>query len=196
VVETERHLFLRKHIITLLPTASIKLSATEYVESYHFSLLPSHLLLLLVAPILHHTRWLRRLQPIPPVDDAGNDSASKSVARAASSSPTRGATLMADRKTPKMFGFFKKTTVTDAKCQGYHDLGWLIGNLLSSIPEVDFPTVDGSIVLCFESHLNARLGLPHSKFLVSIMNFLGCSLIHFNPNALAAFSSFAMLCEC
>jgi hypothetical protein len=28
------------------------------------------------------------------------------------------------------------------------------------------------------------------------MNFIGCSLIHFNPNMLAALSSFAMLCEC
>jgi hypothetical protein len=86
--------------------------------------------------------------------------------------------------------------VTDAKRQGYHDLGWLTGNLLSSVPEVDVLTIKGSIMLCFESHLIARLGLPPSKFLVSIMNFLGCSLIHFNPNALAALSSFAMLCEC
>jgi hypothetical protein len=51
-------------------------------------------------------------------------------------------------------------------------------------------------MLCFESHLIAGLGLRPSKFLVSIMNFLGCSLIHFNPNALAALSSFTMLCEC
>jgi hypothetical protein len=61
---------------------------------------------------------------------------------------------------------------------------------------VDVPTIDGSIMLCFESDLIAGLGLPPSKFLVSIMNFLGYSLIHFNPNALAALSSFSMLCEC
>jgi hypothetical protein len=61
---------------------------------------------------------------------------------------------------------------------------------------VDVPTVDGSIMLCFESDLIAGLGLPPSKFLVSIMNFFGYSLIHFNPNALAALSSFSMLCEC
>jgi hypothetical protein len=42
----------------------------------------------------------------------------------------------------------------------------------------------------------ARLGLPPSKFLVSIMNFLSCSLIHFNPDALTTLCSFTMLCEC
>jgi hypothetical protein len=103
---------------------------------------------------------------------------------------------MADGKIPEMFDFFKKTMVTDTECQGYHDLGWLTGNLLSSIPKVDVPTVDGSVVFYFESHLVARLGLPLSKFLVSIMNFLSCSLIHFNPNALTTLCSFTMLCEC
>jgi hypothetical protein len=43
--------------------------------------------------------------------------------------------------------------------------------------------------------LIAGLGLPPSKFLSSIMNFLGCELLHFNPNAIAALSRFAMLCE-
>jgi hypothetical protein len=94
-----------------------------------------------------------------------------------------------------MSDFFKKTMVIDTEHQGYHDLGWLTGSPLSFIPEVDVPTIDGSIVLCFESHLTARLGLPPSKFLVSIMNFLGCSLMHFNPNSIVALSSFAMLCE-
>jgi hypothetical protein len=68
--------------------------------------------------------------------------------------------------------------------------------MLSSIPEVDVPTIDGSVMLCFESYLIAGLGLPPSKFLVSIMNFLDCSLIHFNPNDLVVLSSFTMLCEC
>jgi hypothetical protein len=68
--------------------------------------------------------------------------------------------------------------------------------MLSSIPEVDVPTVHGSFVLCFESHLLAGLGLPHSKFLATIMNYLGYSLVHFNGYAIAALSSFMMLCEC
>jgi hypothetical protein len=28
------------------------------------------------------------------------------------------------------------------------------------------------------------------------MNFLGCELVHFNPNAIATLSCFTMLCEC
>jgi hypothetical protein len=129
-------------------------------------------------------------------DDARNDFGSKSAVKVTSSSPTRGAALMADGKIPEMSDFFKKTMVMDAERQGYHDLGWLTGNLLSYIPEVDVPTVDGSVMLCFESHLIVGLGLLPSKFLASIMNFLGCSLIHFNHNALATLSSFAMLSEC
>jgi hypothetical protein len=118
------------------------------------------------------------------IDDARNDFGSESAVRVTSSSPTRGAALMADEKIPEMFNFFKKMTVTDAERQGYHDVGWLTGNLLSSIPEVDVPTIDGFVVLFFKSHLIARLGFPPSKFLVSIMKFHGCSLIHFNPNTL------------
>jgi hypothetical protein len=38
VVETERHLFLGKRIITLLSTVHIKLGAIVLVESHHFSL--------------------------------------------------------------------------------------------------------------------------------------------------------------
>jgi hypothetical protein len=129
-------------------------------------------------------------------DDAKNDSGPERIVRVTSSSPTRGAALMANGMIPEMPNFFKKMIVTDTECQGYHDLDWLTGSLLSFIPEVDVPTVDSSIVLCFESHLTARLGLPPSKFLISITNFLGCSLIHFNPNALATLSSFTMLCEC
>jgi hypothetical protein len=41
-------------------------------------------------------------------DDVENDSGSESTARATSYSLTRGATLMADRKIPEMFDFFKK----------------------------------------------------------------------------------------
>jgi hypothetical protein len=39
--------FLGKRIVMLLPAAPIKLSATEHITSHHFSLLPSHLFLLL-----------------------------------------------------------------------------------------------------------------------------------------------------
>jgi hypothetical protein len=66
--------------------------------------------------------------------------------------------------------------------------------MLSSIPEVDIPNVHNSYILCFESHLLAGLGIPPSKFLAVIMNYLGCSLVHFNVNEIAALSSFMMLC--
>jgi hypothetical protein len=56
--------------------------------------------------------------------------------------------------------------------------------------------VHNSTVVCFESHLVAGLGLPPSKFLISIMNFLRCELIHLNPNTITALICFTILCEC
>jgi hypothetical protein len=103
---------------------------------------------------------------------------------------------MVDRKVPEMSNFFKKTTVTKEECLAYHSFSWLTGNLISMIPEVDVPTVHDSTTICFESYLITGLGLPFSKFLSSILNFFGCELVHFNPNAIAALSYFAMLCEC
>jgi hypothetical protein len=68
--------------------------------------------------------------------------------------------------------------------------------MISTIPKVDVPTFHGSTILYFESHLLAGLGLPPSKFLVAIINYLGCSLVHFNTNALTVLSSIVMLCDC
>jgi hypothetical protein len=113
-----------------------------------------------------------------------------------SSSLTRGASLMAKGEIPELMDFFKKTTVIKEERQAFHDRGWLTGNVISTIPEVDVPTIHGSTILCFESHLLAGLGLPPSKFLVAIVNYLGCSLVHFKANALAVLSSFVMLCKC
>jgi hypothetical protein len=56
------------------------------------------------------------------------------------------------------------------------------------IPEVDVSTVHDSTTICFESYLIVGLGLSTSKFLSSIMNFLGCEFVHFNPNAIIALS--------
>jgi hypothetical protein len=101
----------------------------------------------------------------------------------AASLPTHGATRMAAGEIPELTNFFKKTTVTEDNRWVYHDRGWLIGNLISFIPKVDVPTVEGSTIICFESQLAARLGHPPRKFLSSIMNYLGCSLVHLNTNA-------------
>jgi hypothetical protein len=103
---------------------------------------------------------------------------------------------MVDRKVPEMSDFFKKTTVTEEECEAYHRFGWLTGSLISTIPELDVPTVHDSTIVCFESYMVAGLGLPPSKVLYAIMNFLGCELVQFNPNAIAALNCFAMLCEC
>jgi hypothetical protein len=103
---------------------------------------------------------------------------------------------MDDGEISELADFFKKTIVTEPDRQAYHDLGWLSGNLISFIPEVDVPTVEGSTVLYFECQLATGLGLPPSKFLSNIMSYLGCSLVHLNANAVSALISFAMLCEC
>jgi hypothetical protein len=134
--------------------------------------------------------------PLASADDSGHDSGAESVVMAASSSPTLGATRMAEGEILELTNFFKKTTVTEDDRQAYHDRGWLTGNLVSFIPKVDVPTVEGSTILCFESQLATGIGLPSSRFLSNIMNYLGCSLVHLNANAVSALSSFVMLCEC
>jgi hypothetical protein len=129
-------------------------------------------------------------------DDSGHDSGMESTTMVASSSPTCDTAKMAEGKIPELTDFFKKTTVTEDDRRAYHDRGWLTGNLISFIPEVDVPTVEGSTILCFKSQLAAGLGLPHSKFLSSITNYLECSLVHLNTNTVSTLSSFVMLCEC
>jgi hypothetical protein len=129
-------------------------------------------------------------------DDTGDVSGAESTVMSNSSSPTRGAALMAKGEIPELMDFLKGTTVSEEELQAYHSRGWLTGNILSSIPEVDIPTITGSTILCFELHLLVGLGLLPNKFLAAIMNYLGCSLVHFNANAIATLSSFLMLCEC
>jgi hypothetical protein len=128
-------------------------------------------------------------------DDTGSDSGAESIT-IMTSSPTRGAALMAKGEIPELSNFFKKTSVTDEERQAYHNRGWLPGNVISTIPKVDIPTVEGSTIVCFEPHLVVGLELPPSKFLVTIMGYMNCELFHFNPNAISALSSFVMLCEC
>jgi hypothetical protein len=136
--------------------------------------------------------------PIAPsanADDSRHNFGVESIAMATSSSPIRDATRMVEGKIPELTDFFKKMTVTEDDRRAYHDRGWLTGNLVSFIPEVDVPTVEGYTILCFECQLAAGLGLSLSKFLSSFMNYLGCSLVHLNANVVSALSSFIMLCE-
>jgi hypothetical protein len=100
----------------------------------------------------------------PAGDDAQSDSGAESAASVTSSSPTLAATKMVDRKVPEMSDFFKKTTVTEEERLAYHSFGWLTGNLISTIPEVNVPTVHDSTTIYFEFYLIAGLSLPPSKF--------------------------------
>jgi hypothetical protein len=56
-------------------------------------------------------------------NDSGHDSGAESTAMAASSSPTRGTTKMANGEIPELANFFKKMTVTEDDRQAYHDRG-------------------------------------------------------------------------
>jgi hypothetical protein len=56
-------------------------------------------------------------------DDSGHDSEVESVMMAAFSSPTCGATKMADGEIPKLTDFFRKMTVTEDNRRSYHDRG-------------------------------------------------------------------------
>jgi hypothetical protein len=204
VVEIERYIFLGKQIITLSPVAPIKLtSLSTSCPIISHSRLPifsyySHLCC--ATPVLNSmvTESTSNLLPTNPSidDDAGGDSGAESTAMTTSSSLTCGASMMAKGEIPELTDFFKKTSVSEEELQAYHHRGWLTGNVLSSIPEVDVPTVHGSSIICLESHKLVELGLPPSKFLAAIMNYLGYSLVHFNVNAIAALSSFVMQCEC
>jgi hypothetical protein len=124
----------------------------------------------------------------------------KSASRAESDAPASSSSNAAIKKmvnntTPSMSDYWKKSTITEDDRSAYHATGWLGGGLGSIVPTVEFPTVDDPIMVCFESHLTTKLGLPPSKFLVAVMNFLGCELVHLNLNAITALSCFVMLCE-
>jgi hypothetical protein len=55
-------------------------------------------------------------------DDSGYNSATEGAAMVTSSSPTRGVIKMDDGEIPELTDFFKKTIVTEADRQAYHDL--------------------------------------------------------------------------
>jgi hypothetical protein len=85
--------------------------------------------------------------PSASADDSGHDSRAESATMATSSSSTCGATRMTEGEISELTDFFKKTTVTEDDRRAYHDRGWLTGNMVSFILEVDVPTVEGSTIL-------------------------------------------------
>jgi hypothetical protein len=70
--------------------------------------------------------------------------------------------------------------MTKAYLDAYHTVGWLPGGVISSTTDLEFLTIDKTIIICSESHLMAGLGLPPSKFLVFILNYHRCELVHLN----------------
>jgi hypothetical protein len=87
------------------PATHIKLHATVLIAFHHFSLLSSHLLLpspfycSMVDTTVHD--FVAPVAPSVNDDDSRPDSGAESTVMAASSSPTYGATKMADGKNPR-----------------------------------------------------------------------------------------------
>jgi hypothetical protein len=86
--------------------------------------------------------------------------------------------------------------VDDKDINNIHAAGWPPRDLVFSLTTLEFPMIDHTNIVCFESHWMCGLGLPLGKFIVAILNYLGCELIHLHPNAISALSCFSMLCEC
>jgi hypothetical protein len=103
---------------------------------------------------------------------------------------------VARKEIPPLYEYWKAPTITNMDITVYHDAGWLLGVLLCSTTSLDFPTIDRTNTVCFESHMMCGSGLPPSKFFVSILNYLGCELVHVHQNTIMALSCFNMLCEC
>jgi hypothetical protein len=100
---------------------------------------------------------------------------------ATSSSSNVATEKTANKDMPVLTDYWKKSLVTEADRFTYHFAGWLPGGLESFIPDLEFPTIDNTTVICFESHLIVGLSLPPSKFLISILNFLMCELVRAGP---------------
>jgi hypothetical protein len=128
----------------------IKLSTTKHGKSHRFSL--RHL------PIFYYYIIAHRAAPTshsmageadqalhvankPAADEGKSDTAMTS------SSATLAIIKMADKIVPNMTDYWKKSTITEKEHQAYHDFGWLAGNLISTVPDVDIPTMHDSTSL-------------------------------------------------
>jgi hypothetical protein len=194
VVETDRYLFLGKRIITLFPVIHIKLDATVHAKSHRLSLLSSIFPLFIHCSLYCTTLHSTMTDKIDQISNVAGDAAASDPrngadvdSETASASSSSNATIqtMAKKEVPKLFEYWKAPTITNKDLTAYHAAGWLPGVVLCSTNFLEFPTIDQTIILCFQSHLMSGLGLPPRKFLVSILNYLGCELVHLNLNAVA-----------
>jgi hypothetical protein len=128
--------------------------------------------------------------------DAKTISGAESDTVVASSSSIVAAEKIVMKHVPILYNYWKKSMVIEADRAAYHATSWLLGGVESSISDLEFPMVDNNTIVCFKSHLIDGPSLPLSKFLVSILNFLRCELVHLNPNAIAVLNYFTMLCKC
>jgi hypothetical protein len=103
---------------------------------------------------------------------------------------------MTKKQIPNLYLYWKVPTVTDKDIANFHDVGWLPGILLCTPTTLEFPSIDHTNIVCFESYLMCGLGIPPSKFLLTVLNYIGCELLYLHLNAIAALSCFSMLCEC
>jgi GH25 family lysozyme M1 (1,4-beta-N-acetylmuramidase) len=81
------------------------------------------------------------------VDEKKSDSDTESNILAASSSSNVAATKIVKKTTPEMVDYWKKTLVTKIDRQAYHSFSWLNCGLESTIPTVDFHTVDNTTMV-------------------------------------------------
>jgi hypothetical protein len=109
--------------------------------------------------------------------------------------PVAGAESVARAESEAAFST-SSSTMANQDIIAYHD-GGCVPRILVYIPTtLDFPTIDQTNIVCFESHMLCRLAIPTSKFLVSVLNYIGCELVHLHLNAISALTGFSMLCEC
>jgi hypothetical protein len=127
----------------------------------------------------------------------GGESAARAKMEAPSStsSSTMANQMIARKEIPLLYEYWKALTVTDKDIAAYHDAIWLPGVLVCNPTTLDFPTIGRTNIICFESHLMCGFGLPPSKFFVSILNYLGCELVHLHLNTITTLSCFSMVCE-
>jgi hypothetical protein len=130
------------------------------------------------------------------VAGATSAAAARSESPLSTYSPTKADQTMAEIKIPNLYAYWKAPTVDEDDITNFPVVGWLPGGLVCSPTSLEFPTIDLTNIVYFELHLMCGLSRPPSKFLVAILNYLGCELIHLHPNAIVVLSCFSMLCKC
>jgi hypothetical protein len=70
-----------------------------------------------------------------------------------SSSSNFTAEKIVKKDVPMLFEYWRESTVTEADRAAYHAAGWLPGGVESSMSDLEFPMVDNTTIVYFESHL-------------------------------------------